>query len=102
MKKNANPLLNARALSLSLSVVRAKLNEASNLQTFTLKNTIMKTITAVRTAFWEAFPQFKSEYRKRKRQNEYSTDIRCTFVDFVDSLHRDGQITDNLAQRVTL
>jgi len=62
----------------------------------------MKTINQIRRAFWEAYPQFKSEYRKTYRQNEYRTDIRCCFVEFVDHLHRDGQITDNLAQRVTL
>jgi len=62
----------------------------------------MKTIGDVRRAFWDAHPEFKSEYRARKRQNEYYTDIRCSFVDFVDYLQRNGDISEKLAQRVTL
>lgn len=62
----------------------------------------MKTISSVRASFWETFPQFKSEYRKKKRQNEYCTDIRCTFVDYVYSLQRIGLISEKLANRVTL
>jgi hypothetical protein len=62
----------------------------------------MKTITEVRRAFWEAHPKFKSEYRKSKRQNQYNATIRTSFVDFVDSIARDGQITQRLASRATL
>ena len=62
----------------------------------------MKTITQVRTAFWQTFENFKPFYRKTWRQNQYATDIRCAFVDYVDSLRKDGQITEKLAQRVTL
>lgn len=62
----------------------------------------MKTITAVRKAFWEAHPQFKSEYRVKKRQNAYNATIRTAFVDYVDSIRRDGVISEGLAQRVTL
>ena len=32
----------------------------------------------------------------------YKTDTRCAFVDFVDYLARDGQITDSLAQSAHL
>jgi len=66
------------------------------------KQTTMKTITAVRKAFWETHPEFKSEYRKTWRQNKYRTDIRCAFVDFTDSLCKEGQITEALANRATL
>ncbi len=62
----------------------------------------MKTVSQVRNAFWEAHPQFKSQYRKTYRQNQYNTDIRCAFVDFVDYLQKDNQITEKLAYRVTL
>jgi len=62
----------------------------------------MKTQKEVRQLFWDSFPEFKPEYRSRKRQNEYSTDIRCTFVQFVDSLKRNGDISEKLAYRVTL
>ena len=62
----------------------------------------MKTIKEVREAFWESVPQFQKYYRVKKRQNDYFTDIRCTFVDFVDNLARDNKISEKLAQRVTL
>ena len=31
-----------------------------------------------------------------------ATDLRCMFVDYVDSLARDGTISESLAQRATL
>ena len=62
----------------------------------------IKTQSQVRLLFWESFPEFQSEYRKTYRQNQYRTDIRCAFVDFVDHLHKDGKITESLAYRVTL
>ena len=62
----------------------------------------MKTQTQVRQAFWEAHPEFKSDYRVSKRQNEYKCDIRCAFVDYVDYLQRDSIISEKLAYRVTL
>lgn len=63
---------------------------------------MIKTITGVRDAFWDAHPEYKKEYRKTYRQNDYRVDIRCAFVEYVDVLHRDKQITDKLANRVTL
>lgn len=64
----------------------------------------MNTITQIRESFWhsEFSEPFQSEYRKTYRQNQYRTDIRCAFVDYVDALSRDGQITEKLANRVTL
>jgi len=63
----------------------------------------------IRRAFWEAHP---TANRKRHRyswnQNDktaelvYSTDTRCAFVNFLDHLARDGQITESLANRATL
>ena len=61
-----------------------------------------KTVSEVRTAFWSTFPQFQKEYRKTWRQNQYKCDIRCSFVDFVDGLQKDREITEKLANRVTL
>lgn len=37
-----------------------------------------------------------------KTQNDYPVGTRMHFVDFVDALARDGQISEALAQRVTL
>lgn len=66
----------------------------------------IKTITEVRRSFWDMLRQFNpilaAEYRTGKRQNAYITDIRVLFVDYVDQLHRSGEISDKLAQKVTL
>lgn len=66
----------------------------------------MKTQTQVRNAFWdylnEVAPDLAKDRRARKTQNDYQTDIRVSFVDYVDHLRRDGQISESLANRVTL
>lgn len=62
----------------------------------------MKTQTAIRNSFWEAFPQFVPLRRTRKRQNDYPATVRSAFVEYVDSLERSGTITPALANRVTL
>jgi hypothetical protein len=54
----------------------------------------------VRTLFWQEHPQFKRV--PGRTQNDYPTDVRVAFVDFVDALCRDGQISEALAERVTL
>jgi hypothetical protein len=60
----------------------------------------------VRAAFWAAYPHLAEQAREAgilsKSQNFHCATVRCTFVDFVDSLHRDGSISDALADRVTL
>lgn len=62
----------------------------------------MNTVKEIRVAFWEAHEQFKSHFRKSYSQNDYNTDIRTSFVDFVDSLERNGEISNKLAKRATL
>lgn len=57
----------------------------------------------LRRAFWEmsenlGFPLS----RKRNRLGEYCTDTRVAFVNYVDSLCRDGIISEALADRATL
>jgi len=61
-----------------------------------------KTVKQVRAAFWDAHPQFKSEYRVNKKQNDYICDIRMAFIDYVQNLSRDGMITEKMEYRVTL
>lgn len=57
----------------------------------------------VRDAFWNVFcVEGKPKEYRGKSQNELPTDVRCAFVDFVDSLARDGTISEALAHRVTL
>jgi len=61
----------------------------------------------VRSAFWETFDGLPGISRRQIRDYSgtgkmHNTDTRCAFVDYVDSLARDGQISEALAQRVTL
>ena len=66
----------------------------------------MKTQKQIRANFWEYLkevaPQYLKEYKASKRQNDYNTDIRVFFVDYVNDLQRNGIITNNLAYKVTL
>ena len=58
----------------------------------------------LRKEFWETFP----ELSRRKIKNYagtgtmHTTDTRCAFVDWVDTLSKDGDIFPDLAERVTL
>jgi hypothetical protein len=54
----------------------------------------------IRQSFWEANPQFKRQ--GRKTQNQYPCDVRVTFVDYVENLKRNNQISEKLGQRATL
>jgi hypothetical protein len=70
---------------------------------------MMTTQKQIRAAFWAAHPTAnRKRYptrdwtREDKTARDYCTDTRCAFVDFLDSLHRDGQISDALANRATL
>jgi hypothetical protein len=60
----------------------------------------------IRAAFWTAHPHFEEQARAAgifsKRQNHHCATVRCAFSDFVDSLARDGQISEALANRTTL
>jgi hypothetical protein len=69
----------------------------------------MTTQKAIRAAFWAAHPAL---IRRRHRYGwsasdktaelVHHVDTRTAFVDYVDSLARNGAISDKLAQRVTL
>lgn len=74
---------------------------------------MISTVTALRAAFWAAHPQYRrgvkpagsTNGRKlyiEKRQNDYPTDVRVAWCDFVESTRRNGDITENLTQRTTL
>jgi len=58
----------------------------------------------IRAAFWETFPDLPrrqiTDYSGTGKM--YQTETRCAFCDFLDALHRDGQISDALASRATL
>ena len=59
----------------------------------------MKTQSEVRQSFWNAHHFVR---RHGWTQNDYPTDVRVAFVDYVDHLERSGEITEALAARVTL
>jgi hypothetical protein len=74
-----------------------------------MKGQTMTNQKQIRAAFWDAHPTAdRKRYpardwtREDKSSRDYCTDTRCAFVDFVDSLARSGQISEALAQRVTL
>ena len=60
----------------------------------------------IRSAFWTDHPQLAEQAREAgiltAPQNRHCATVRCAFVDFVCFLHRTGQISDALADRVTL
>ena len=62
------------------------------------------TLKELRKMFWRevATPEMRAEYRTRKTQNDYSTDVRCAWVDFVDSAQKNGIITEKQADNATL
>ena len=58
----------------------------------------------LRKAFWEAHPEAD---RKKIKDHEgtgtmYCADTRCAFVEYVDQMHREGSISDRVAQGATL
>ncbi len=67
---------------------------------------MLTTQKQVREAFWDAHPSFDHQARaagiRSKGQNAQCATVRCTFDDFVDYLARTGQISEALADRVTL
>ena len=66
----------------------------------------MRTQKELRKNFWnylqDVSPELYAKGKRSKRQNEQITDIRCSFVDYLDYLNRDGQITDKQANNYTL
>ena len=60
----------------------------------------------IRAQFWLDHPSFDHQAReagiRSKPQNEQCATVRCAFVDYVDMLRRDGQISEALADRARL
>lgn len=63
---------------------------------------MITTQKALREEFWAIHSEFSSDYQAKKRQNDYKCDIRVAWVDFVDMMAKDGQISEKLANRATL
>jgi hypothetical protein len=65
---------------------------------------MMTTQRELRAQFWATFPELP---RKRIQDHSghglmYPTDTRVTWVDWIDELERDGEISPALADRATL
>ena len=58
----------------------------------------------LRRVFREYHPDldFRKVENYSRNGTMYKADTRCAFVDFVDSMSRNGQITQELAERATL
>ena len=61
----------------------------------------------VRRAFWIEHASVPGITRRKITNYSgngkmHNTDTRCAFADFIDYLSRKGQISESLAQRVTL
>lgn len=60
----------------------------------------------LRKRFWQDHPDYAFQAREAgiisKRQNEHCATVRCAFVDWLDMMHRNGEISDALANRATL
>lgn len=60
----------------------------------------------LRREFWAQHPHLAEQAMEAgilsKPQNFHCATVRCDFVDFVDMMHRSGQISDALADRATL
>lgn len=50
--------------------------------------------------FWSDHPTFRRVYGRD--QNDYPTDVRAAFCEYVDWCAREGLITPAVAERVTL
>lgn len=61
---------------------------------------MLTTQKQIRESFWDNHPQFKR--KGRNTQNSYPADIRMAFIDFIDYLSKDNQISDKLRDKVTL
>lgn len=59
----------------------------------------------VRQLFWESFGFNKEKEYKIKRlrpQKDFRTDVRCAFVDYIDNLSKNGEISEKTAFEITL
>ena len=55
---------------------------------------------AINDAFWKNNPQYNR--MPGRTQNDYKCDIRCAYVEWLDMRQKDGEISEKLADRVTL
>jgi len=62
----------------------------------------LNTDEQIRQRFWDSHPEFDEDYNPSLEQNDYCTDIRIAFTDFIEELRNNGQITEEQAYEITL
>lgn len=71
-----------------------------------MKKHSITTQRQIRAAFWESHPQHEAHALKWQiktaPQNRHNAETREAYVEFVDSLARNGEISEELANRATL
>jgi hypothetical protein len=67
-------------------------------------NGIINDQKTLRERFWDEHPKLDRKRIKNYAGNGtmYRTDTRCAFVDFVDMMKKNQQITERLARTATL
>lgn len=60
------------------------------------------TTRELRAAFWRQLPPPLRSQRKPGGQNNQNTTIRTMWCDYVEYKHRNGEISDRVAQGATL
>ena len=58
------------------------------------------TQSSLRNAFWEEHPNISRH--PGWTQNQYPTDVRMLWCDYIEAMRRNKQISDALANRATL
>lgn len=69
------------------------------------KRYLFTTQNQLRDEFWSMFPELECRTTRRGKplsQNQQPADTRMSFVDWIDQLERNGDISERLAQRATL
>lgn len=61
---------------------------------------MITTQKALRNEFWYQHPQYKRV--SGWKQNNYHTDIRIAWCEFIDNLYQSDQISKGLVERATL
>lgn len=60
----------------------------------------------IRKSFWEYLkegnPKLYNKGKRSKRQNEQITDIRVYFCDYIEALRQNNNISETMANKVTL
>lgn len=60
------------------------------------------TFKQVRDIFFDTYPMYQSERKRGKEQKDFTYNCRYDFILFVDSLHKEGLLSDKQKFNITL